>query len=147
MNYYFVDEDFSSKYNAEEKVGNIIGIFAVLGILIAALGLFGMASFMADRRVKEIGIRKVLGASVAKLLLLISNEFALLVIISNIIAWPVAYWVMTNYWLTNFPYRINPGVFAFLISGLLSIFITLLAVGYQAIKAALMNPVESLRYE
>ena len=147
LNYYFVDEDFSSRYNAEEKVGNITGIFAILGILIAALGLFGLASFMVDRRVKEIGIRKVLGASVTRLLILISNEFAILIIISNIIAWPIAYLVMTKYWLADFPYRINPGVFVFLISGLLSIFITLLAVCYQAIKASLMNPVESLRYE
>lgn len=147
LDYYFVDEDFASKYNAEEKVGSLIGVFAVLGLLIAALRLFGMASFMAERRVKEIGIRKVLGASVTKLLILISNEFAILVIISNIIAWPVAYWVMTDYWLINFPYRVSPGVFVFVISGLLSIFITLMAVGYQAIRAASMNPVESLRYE
>lgn len=147
LNYYFVDEDFASRYGTEEKLGNIVGIFAILGILIAALGLFGLASFMVDRRVKEIGIRKVLGASVTNLLILICNEFAILVIVSNIIAWPIAYWVMTNYWLTNFPYSINPGVFAFLISGILSILVTLTAVGYQAIRAALTNPVESLRYE
>ncbi len=147
LNYYFVDEDFAARYSADEKVANIIGIFAIVGILIAALGLFGLASFMVDRRVKEIGVRKVLGASVTKILTLISNEFAILVIISNIVAWPVAYFVMTDYWLVNFPYRINLGASTFLISGLLSIFISLLAVGYQAIKAASMNPVESLRHE
>ena len=147
LNYNFVDEDFASKYGAQEKVASIIGVFAVLGILIAALGLLGLASFMVDRRVREIGIRKVLGASLSKLLILISSEFLILVIISNVIAWPFAHWVMTNYWLSNFPYRVSPGGFIFVTSGLVSILITLIAVGYQAARAALMNPVESLRYE
>jgi len=151
IDYFFMDEDFVARYSAEEKVGDIIGIFALLAIFIAALGLFGLASFMVDQRTKEIGIRKVLGASISNLLGLLSKEFALLILIANIISWPIAFYLIYNFWLTNFPYQINPIWMSFLTSGLIagaiSVLLTLFSVSYQAIKAALANPIKSLRYE
>ena len=121
-------------------------IFSFLAIFIACLGLFGLASFVADRKTKEIGIRKVLGASVPGLIGLLSVNFTKWVLLSNIIAWPVA-WFAMNRWLQNFAYRINIGIWIFFVSGLLALLIALLTVSYQAIKAAMCNPVEALRYE
>ena len=117
-----------------------------MGILIACLGLFSLASFMAEQRRKEIGIRKVLGSSVANIIKLLSKEFIFLLIISNIIAWPVAYYALSRF-LENFAYRINLSIPTFLAAGITSIFVALVTVSYQSIKAATANPVNSLRNE
>jgi putative ABC transport system permease protein len=146
FDFFFLDEHVDRQYRAEERWGRIIGYSAVLAIFIACLGLFGLAAYTAERRTKEIGIRKVLGASVTNIVTLLSKEFVILVGIANLIAWPVAFYAMRR-WLQDFAYRIElgPGVFA--LGGALALFIALLTVISQAIKAARANPVEALRYE
>jgi len=146
FSYFFLDEDFNRQYGSEERMGRLFSIFTILGIIIAGLGLFGLASFMAEQRTKEIGIRKVLGASVSGLILLISKDFTKWVLMANLIAWPVAYFFMNN-WLQNFAYRTNLALWIFALSGVIALAIALLTVSYQAIKVALANPVEALRYE
>lgn len=144
--YSFLDQDYDNLYVNENQTRKLFMIFSSLAIFIACLGLFGLASFVADRKTKEIGIRKVLGASVPGLIGLLSVNFTKWVLLSNIIAWPVA-WFAMNRWLQNFAYRINIGFLVFFVSGLLALVIALLTVSYQAIKAAVCNPVEALRYE
>jgi putative ABC transport system permease protein len=146
FDYFFLDEFFDSRYRAEEKLGDITLSFSFLAIFIGCLGLFGMASFTAERRTKEIGIRKVLGASITGIVRLLSKEFLILVAIANVVAWPIAYFGMKK-WLQNFAYRMDLSLMIFVLSGALALFITLLSVSYQAIKAALANPVNSIRYE
>lgn len=147
MNHFFVDERFAEQYESEEKLADIISVFGILGIFIATLGLFGLASFTVQRRTKEIGIRKVLGASIASVWNMIIREFGVLVLISNVIAWPAAYFIMSEVWLSEFPYRISPALTTFITAGLLSIIITVLTVSYQALSAARANPVKALRSE
>jgi putative ABC transport system permease protein len=146
FNYSFFDEVFERAYLTEQRMGNIFSSFAVLAVIIACLGLFGLAAFAAEQRTKEIGIRKVLGASVSKIVLLLSTEFIRWVLLANIIAWPVAYLAM-NRWLQNFAFRTHIGIAAFLISGGTALLIASLTVSYQAIKSAQADPVDSLRYE
>ena len=146
FDYNFINEDFGSKFSAEERIGKLSSYFAVLAVFISCLGLFGMASFVAEQRTKEIGIRKVLGASVINLWRLLSTEFVLLVLLSCIIAAPIAYYYLDD-WLTNYDYRINISWEVFAIASLLALFITLVTVSFQAIKAAIANPVKSLRTE
>jgi putative ABC transport system permease protein len=121
-------------------------VFSCLAILIACLGIFGLASFTAEKRTKEIGIRKVLGASVSGIIMNLSKEFTKWVVLANVIAWPIAYYFMNN-WLHNFAYRINLNIWIFILSGLAALAIALLTVSYQSIKAATADPVDSLRYE
>lgn len=144
--YSFLDEGFDRLYRADKKVGQLVGIFSSLAIFVACLGLFGLISFSAEQRTKEIGIRKVLGASVSGIVLLISKEFTRWVLAANIIAWPVAYFVM-NKWLQNFAYRTRIGIEYFVLSALLAFVIALLTVSYQSIRAAMANPVDSIKYE
>lgn len=144
--YKFVDEDFGSKFSAEERIGKLSSYFAILAIFISCLGLFGMASFVAEQRTKEIGVRKVLGASVINLWRLLSTEFVLLVAFSCLIATPIAYYYL-NQWLGNYDYRVGISWKVFIIASLIALVITLLTVSFQAIKAALANPVKSLRME
>jgi len=144
--YQFVDESFGDKFQAEQRIGKLASYFAILAIFISCLGLFGMASFVAEQRTKEIGIRKVLGASVINLWKLLSTEFVLLVILSCVIAAPVAYYYLNN-WLSNYDYRINISWMVFVFAALMALFITLVTVSFQAIKAAIANPVKSLRTE
>ena len=144
--YEFVDEIFARKFGDEERIGKLSAIFAILAIFISCLGLFGLASFVAEQRTKEIGIRKVLGASVANLWQLLSKDFVVLVIISCLIATPIAYYFM-NEWLQKYNYRTGISWWIFVVAGAGSLLITLLTVSYQAIRAALMNPVKSLRTE
>ena len=144
--YKFVDEDYAAKFSAEERVGKLAGIFAGLAILISCLGLFGLASFMAEQRVKEIGVRKVLGASVFNLWSLLSQNFVRLVVISFVLATPVAYYLLSN-WLQTYQYRTDISWWIFAVAGLGALLITLLTVSYQAIKAAMLDPVKSLRTE
>jgi putative ABC transport system permease protein len=144
--YHFFDESFEALYQREQKFENLFLFFSAFAIFIACLGLFGLASFMAGQRTKEIGIRKVLGASTGNVVLLLSREFTKWVILANIVAWPVAYLAM-NRWLSNFAYRIKIGAWVFLAAGLIALTIALLTVSSKAIKAALSNPADSLRYE
>ena len=144
--YSFLDEDFDSLYRQEKQRGRVFLVFSILAIFIACLGLFGLASFTTEQRTKEIGIRKVMGASVESIVGLLSKDFLKLVLFGNLIAWPVAYIVMFN-WLGHFAYRIpmNLGVFA--AAGFLALFIALATVSFQAVKAALSNPADSIRTE
>jgi len=142
----FLDENFAGLYQAEQKMSEIFGYISSLAIFIACLGLFGLASFTVERRIKEIGVRKVLGASVTGLAGLLSKDFVKLVLFANVIAWPAAYFAM-NQWLQDFAYRIDIGWWVFALSGSIALLIALLTVSTQAIKAALANPVEALRYE
>lgn len=144
--YRLLDESLNNLYWSERRIGKIINFFTFLAIFIACLGLFGLVSFIAEQRTKEIGIRKVLGASIPGIVSLLSKEFLKWILVANFIAWPVAYLVMNN-WLQNFVYRINIGIWTFVLAGLLTLLIAVLTVSYQAVKAAIANPVESLRYE
>jgi ABC-type antimicrobial peptide transport system permease subunit len=144
--YGFVDEEFQKKFTTENQVAKLAGIFAGLAIFISCLGLFGLAMFMAERRTKEIGIRKVLGASIANIWMLLSKEFVWLVVIACAIASPLSMWLMSD-WLRKYDYRIDISWWVFAIAGLLAITIALITVSTQAIKAALANPVKSLRTE
>ena len=146
FDFHFVDDLVENQYQNEERLAKTIGYFAGLGIFIACLGLFGLAAFMAEQRTKEIGVRKVLGASVGRILLLLSKEFSKWVIVANIVAWPLAYFAM-NKWLADFAYRTDIGVWPFVLSATLALTIAMMTVSYQSIKAATANPIDSLRYE
>jgi putative ABC transport system permease protein len=146
FDYKFVDEEYAAKFTNEERIGKLASSFSVLAIFISCLGLFGMASFMAEQRTKEIGVRKVLGASVFKLWGMLSKDFVLLVIISLVIAIPVAYYAMYK-WLLNYQYHTKIAWWIFALTAIGAITITLLTVSYQSIQAALANPVKSLRSE
>jgi putative ABC transport system permease protein len=146
FSYRFLDESFNEMYRAEQRVGKIALIFSVLTIFIACLGLFGLATFIAEQRTKEIGIRKVLGASVRGIVQMLSKDFIKLVAISFIIAAPLA-WYFMNRWLQDFAFRIQIGWWVFAFAGFAALLIALLTVGFQAIKAAMANPVKSLRSE
>ena len=144
--YKFMDDDFNQLFKTEALTGKLAGVFASLAIFISCLGLFGLAAYTAERRIKEIGIRKVLGASVAGLTGLLSKDFLKLVGISCLIAFPVAWWALTN-WLQNYQYRITINWMVFAAAGILAMLIALATVSFQAIKAAISNPVNSLRNE
>ncbi len=144
--YHFVDESYASKFDLETLIGKLAGLFAALAIFISCLGLFGLAAYMAEQRTKEIGIRKVLGASVSQVWLLLSKDFIVLVIISCVIASPVAFYFLQN-WLQKYDYRITISPFVFIMAGIAAIVITIITISFQAIKAAIANPVKSLRTE
>lgn len=146
FSYRFLNESFDEMYRAEQRVGKLAVIFSILAIFIACLGLFGLATFIAEQRTKEIGIRKVLGASVNGLVSMLSKDFVKLVSIAFIAAAPLAWWAMHN-WLNNFAYRINIEWWMFAAAGIGALLIALLTVSIQAIRAALANPVKSLRTE
>ncbi|MDX2245376.1 MAG: ABC transporter permease [Bacteroidia bacterium] len=144
--YHFLDETYQQLYQSEQQIGKAFGIFAALAILIACMGLFGLASFTTVQRAKEIGIRKVLGATVMNILTLLSKEFSRLVIIAVVIALPLAAWVMDS-WLSNFAYRVNVSIFTLLIAGGLALLLAWLTVGYHSLRTALTNPAETLKDE
>ncbi|WP_183559316.1 ABC transporter permease [Mucilaginibacter sp. SP1R1] len=144
--YRFVDDDYNKKFNQEVLIGKLSGIFAGLAIFISCLGLFGLAAYIAEQRTKEIGVRKVLGATVGQLWFLLSRDFVLLVVMSCVIASPVAFYFLQN-WLQKYDYRVSIGPGVFITSALLAIVITLVTISFQAIKAAIANPVKSLRSE
>jgi len=146
FDYKFVDEEYKAKFLAEVRIGKLASLFSSLAIFISCLGLFGMASFIAEQRTKEIGIRKVLGASITNLCTLLSKDFVLLVIISCVIAIPVAYYSMSA-WLMKFPYRTELSIWIFMVTCVGALMITLLTISFQAIKTAMENPVKSLRSE
>jgi putative ABC transport system permease protein len=144
--FFFLDESFDSQYRAEERIGNLALRFSLLAILVSCLGLFGIASYTTEQRTKEIGIRKVLGASGGIIVRMLSKEYLLLVAIGNLLAWPVAYLMMRS-WLQNFAYRTSLAYWIFLAAAALSIAVSLSTVTYQSVRAARTNPVKSLRYE
>jgi ABC-type antimicrobial peptide transport system permease subunit len=146
FNYHFVDEEYAKKFGEEKRTGTLAALFAGLTIFISCLGLFGLATYMAENRIKEIGVRKVLGASVTSITTLLSKDFLKLVIVSFLIAAPIAWWAM-NTWLQSYTYRISIQWWVFALAGILSVIIAILTVSYQAIKAAIANPVTSLRSE
>jgi ABC-type antimicrobial peptide transport system permease subunit len=146
FDYRFDDEVFATKFSQEEHVGKLVAVFSVLAIFISCLGLFGLASFVAEQRTKEIGIRKVMGASVSNLWRMLSKDFVVVVIIACCIAAPVGHALMTQ-WLKGFEYRTDVSWWILLSTCAAAVVITLLTVSYQSIKAAMMNPVKSLRTE
>jgi putative ABC transport system permease protein len=146
FNYYFVDDNFRQQYPEEDKMQTIYLFFGTMAIFVACLGLYGLASFAIAQRTKEIGIRKILGASVPRIALNLSKDFLKLVLLANILAWPLAFYVMNN-WLDNFAYRIGLKWWVFLLAGVIALLIALLTISRQALKSALSNPVKSLRYE
>jgi putative ABC transport system permease protein len=144
--YSFLDEDYDRLYLNEKQTRKLFSIFSFLAIFIACLGLFGLASFIADRKTKEIGIRKILGASVPRIVNILNKSFVKWVIVANLVAWPVAWFVMDR-WLQNFAYRIDLSLWMFALAAVLALLIALITVSFQSVKAALRNPADSLRYE
>jgi putative ABC transport system permease protein len=142
----FLDEKFDALYKSEQKQGNIFTVFACIAILIACLGLFGLSAFSISQRIKEIGVRKVLGASTGSIVGLLSKDFLKLVMVAAIIAFPVAWFAMHN-WLQDFAYRISMPWWIFILAGIIAAAVALATISFQAIKAALSNPVKSLRTE
>ncbi len=146
LDYHFLDENFDKMYKAEKKLSSLLWIFAAMAIFVGCMGLFGLTAFSAEQRVKEIGIRKVLGANTTNIVTLLSKSFVTLIIISLLIASPIAWWAM-NKWLEDFAYRINIGWWVFVIAGTAALLIAMLTVSFHAFKAAIANPVKSLRTE
>jgi putative ABC transport system permease protein len=146
LQYYFVDEDFEQMYLQEKQNAQLAVIFSILAVLIAALGLFGLTSFTVEQRTKEIGVRKAMGSSVAGIYYEISKEIIVLVSISALIAWPLIYYIAGK-WLENFYFRISPGVFSFLAGLLIAVFVAIMTISYRIMKAARINPAQSLKYE
>ncbi len=144
--YSFLDEDFQKNYEADNRLASLVKNFTIIAILISCLGLFGLVTFSAEQRTKEIGIRKVLGASAGNIMSLLSKEFLKLVLIAIVIASPIAWWVM-NKWLQDFAYKISIGWTVFVVTGVIAICIAFFTISFQAIKAAFANPVKSLRTE
>ncbi|HEY1055232.1 MAG TPA: FtsX-like permease family protein, partial [Emticicia sp.] len=146
LNYSFMDEDFNRQYESDQKTGKIATSFAALAILIASLGLLGLVLYAVELRTKEIGIRKVLGASIQSVYTLLTKEFIVLVGIAMLVAFPISYYLMQR-WLKDFAYRIDIEWWVFVVAGAFTLGVALLTVSYQAIKAATMNPVKSLKSE
>ncbi|MFB3105525.1 MAG: ABC transporter permease, partial [Pseudomonadales bacterium] len=146
LEYSFLDEKVERQYKAEARLQTIFGFFSTLAIVIACLGVFGLAAFMAERRTKEIGIRKVLGATAGSIVVLLSKDLVRLVVLAVIVASPLVYLAMRR-WLEGFAYRIEFGVGVLVLAGVLALLIALLTVSYHSVKASQANPVESLRYE
>ena len=142
----FLDQSVDNQYRSEKQISQIINIFTVLGLFISCLGLFGLASFMAEQRTKEIGIRKVLGASVSQIITMLSRDFAKWVFLASLVAWPSAYIILQT-WLGEFAYRVDLSIVVFFLATVFTLLVALLTVSYQALKSATSNPVEALRYE
>jgi putative ABC transport system permease protein len=144
--YIFLDENLNAQYQAEQRAGQVFGIFSAIAIIIACVGLFGLAAYTASSRTKEIGVRKVLGATVVSVVFLLSKDFTKLIMIAFVLAAPLAWYVM-NTWLESFAYRIELGVGVFILAGVVALIISWVTVSYQSIKAAIVNPIKSLRSE
>ena len=144
--YRFVDDSYAAKFRQETLIGRLAGIFAGLAIFISCLGLFGLAAYVAEQRTKEIGVRKVLGASVAQVWMLLSKDFILLVLIGTVVATPVSLYFLKG-WLQQYDYRVAISPWVFIGAGVMALLITVVTISFQAVKAALMNPVGALRSE
>jgi len=141
-----LDDAYENQYQTEKQLGTLFQLFGAFAIFISCLGLFGLAAYTAEQKTKEIGVRKVMGATFSNIILLLSKQFTKWILIANLIAWPISY-ILMRQWLNEFAYRINIGVLIFITSALIALFVAMLSVSYQAIKAAIARPVESLRYE
>jgi putative ABC transport system permease protein len=146
LQYYFLDEDFEKMYIQEKQNAQMAVIFSILAIFIASLGLFGLTSFTVEQRTKEIGVRKAMGSSIAGIYTVISREVVILITISALIAWPLIYYIATK-WLENFYYRINIGLFSFVAGLTIALGIAILSISYRILRAARVNPAQSLKYE
>ncbi len=146
LQYYFVDEDFEKMYIQEKQNATMAVIFSILAIFIASLGLFGLMSFTVEQRTKEIGVRKAMGSSVTGIYVVISGEIIILVSVSALVAWPVVYY-WAGKWLENFYYKINPGLFTFVVGLIIALGIAILTISYRIMRAARVNPAQSLKYE
>ena len=146
FDYEFADASYAAKFKLELLIGKLAGIFAALAIFVSCLGLFGLAAYMAEQRKKEIGIRKVLGATVSQMWLLLSRDFIILVFISCLFASPIAFYFLSD-WLQNYDYRVSIGPGVFIASAMMAVMVTIATISVQAIKAAVANPVKSLRTE
>ena len=146
FNYQFLDEALDSLYRAEQRIGRISRSFSLLAIIVSCLGLFGLASYMAEQRTKEVGVRKILGASIPNLVFLLSKEMTKWVLVANFLAWPLAYFVAGK-WLRGFAYRIGIGPLPFILAALITFSIALITVSFQSIRTARSNPADSLGYE
>jgi putative ABC transport system permease protein len=144
--YSFLDEEIDNLYQAEQRTGELVTYMTFFAIFISCLGLFGLASFSVEQRTKEIAVRKVHGASISKLVGIVSKEFLVLVTIATVIAWPIAYIAMDR-WLQGFAYRTPIWWWVFVLSGIIALFVALITVSYQSIRAAVASPIESLRHE
>jgi putative ABC transport system permease protein len=144
--YIFLDDLYESQYRSERQLGHLFRIFGAIAIFISCLGLFGLAAYTAEQKTKEVGIRKVLGASVSSIILLLSKQLTRWTLLANVIAWPVAYFLMRR-WLNEFAYRIHIGLDIFVLSGIIALLLTVLTIGVQTARAAVANPVDSIRYE
>ena len=146
IDFGFYDEYFASMYKKEENLATLISIFSILAVVISCMGIFGLSVYQSEQRIKEIGIRKVVGASVGEIVLLLTRSFSKWVIVANVIAIPIAYYLLSK-WLQDFAYRINISWWMFALAGGIALLIALATVSFKAIKAATANPVKSLRYE
>jgi putative ABC transport system permease protein len=146
LQYYFIDDDFEQMYKQEKQNAQMAIIFSILAIFIAALGLFGLTSFTVEQRTKEIGVRKAMGSSVTGIYIVISKEVIILISISALIAWPIIYYIAGK-WLENFYYRITPGLFIFAAGLTIALGIAILTISYRIMRAASVNPAQSLKYE
>ncbi|MDD3730926.1 MAG: ABC transporter permease [candidate division Zixibacteria bacterium] len=146
FDYFFLDESFAKQYRHDEQLGNLVLSFSLLAVLIGCLGLLGLSSFTAEQRTREIAVRKVLGASIVGIVRLMLREFIFLVLLANVFAWPLAYLIMKR-WLESFAYHVDIGMGVFVLTALISMVIAVITVGYQAVKTAILNPVEALRHE
>jgi putative ABC transport system permease protein len=146
FDYFYLDKFFNKQYELDDRFGKVFTLFTGLSIMISMLGLLGLASFIASMRIKEVGIRRILGSSISQVVLLLSRGFLLPVVVANLLAWPVAWWIM-NQWLQSFPYRVKIDVLLFPIVGLVVIVIAFLSVSSQAIGVALTSPSKTLKYE
>jgi putative ABC transport system permease protein len=144
--FVFFDQDLMALYESEKQAGQVFAIFSSLAIIIACVGLFGLSAYTASLRTKEIGVRKVMGASVGNIVLLLSTEFTKLIVIAIVLSVPISWYIM-NQWLSGFAYRIQLGVGVFLFAGIIALLISWITVSYQSIKAAIVNPIRSLRSE
>ncbi len=144
FNYSFLDDRFQATFQSEQKTATILGIFSGLTIFVACLGLFGLAIFTAEQRTKEIGIRKVLGASVSQIVKLLSRQFIKPVIIANLIAWPVS-WMLMNKWLNDYAYRTDISWWIFVVVAVIGVALTIFTISFQSIRSAIANPVDSLK--
>ena len=146
IEYSFFDEEYNRQYQNEIRTGKVLAIFSILAIFIACLGLLGLSSFITEQRTKEIGIRKIQGASTGKILKLLFREFVKWILLATIIAWPIAYFLM-KVWLENFAYRIDFPWFSMVLSAVVTLLIAIITVSFQTIRAARANPADSLKYE
>ena len=146
FDYWFLSDEFGRMYSTEKKMSGLVQFFSILAIFISCLGLYGLASYIAEQKTKEIGVRKILGASLAEILKILVSDFILMIGIACLVAFPIGYWLMDN-WLTNFAYNVGISWIIFVVTAIVILMLTLITVSYETLKAAMSQPVKSLRHE